>query len=99
MAGLLQPGEAVVLVLEPPLGPNELPVALTPNGGDILLRDAEHDRVTIQNQTDRVVAYMVTAVPRVLVTAATVPWKRIANDLGRAVRASGLLDRFAALLR
>lgn len=86
-----------MLPIDPPLGPNELPVALTPNGGDILLRAAEHDQVTIENQTDRVVAYMMTAVPRALVTAATMPWKRIMGDLGHAMRENGLRDWFRAL--
>lgn len=81
------------------MGPNEQPVALTPNAGDIILLDAQADRVTVQNQTDRVVAYMMSVVPSVLVKAATVPWKRIAADLGHAVRESGILDRFARLLR
>lgn len=81
------------------MGPNEQPVALTPNAGDIILLDACPDRVTVHNQTDRVVAYMMSVVPSVLVKAATVPWKRIASDLGHAVRESGLLDRFRALLR
>lgn len=97
--GLLGPGEAIVLVIEPPMGPNEQPVAITPNAGDIILLDAQPDRVTVHNQTDRVVAYMMSVVPSMLVKAATVPWKRIASDLGTAVRKSGLLDRFAQLLR
>ncbi len=97
--GLLGPGEAIVLVIDPPMGPNEQPVALTPNAGDIILLDAQPDRVTVHNQTDRVVAYLMSVVPRTLVKAATVPWKRIVTDLGTAVRKSGLLDRFAQLLR
>jgi len=99
VGGLLGPGEAIVLVIEPPMGPNEQPVALTPNAGDIVLLDAQPDRVTVHNPTDRVVAYMMSVVPSMLVKAATVPWKRIASDLGTAVRKSGLLDRFAQLLR
>ncbi|MDB4955847.1 MAG: hypothetical protein JWO36_3416 [Myxococcales bacterium] len=99
MGGLLRPGEALVLVIEPPMGPNEQPVALTPNAGDIILLDAQPGRVTVHNQTDRVVAYMMSVVPSMLVKAATVPWRRIASDLGHAVRESGLLDRFARLLR
>ena len=99
IAGLLEPGQAIVLVIDPPMTVHEQPVVMTPNGGDILLLDAELDRVTIQNQTDRVVAYLMTVVPRVLVKAATVPWKRIAADLGHAVRESGVLDRFARMLR
>ena len=81
------------------MGPNEQPIAVTPNAGDIILLDAQPDCVTVQNQTDRVVAYMMSVVPTVLVKAATVPWKRIASDLGTAVKKSGLLDRFARLLR
>jgi hypothetical protein len=84
-------------VIDPPLRAHEQPVALTPNAGDILLRDATLDRVTVVNQTDRVVAYLLAIVPRVLVKAATVPWKRVAADLGTAVRNSGVLDRFAQL--
>jgi hypothetical protein len=99
MAGLLEPGQAIVLVIDPPMTAHEQPIAVTPNGGDILLLDAELDRVTIRNQTDRVVAYMMTVVPRVLVKAAMVPWKRVAADLSQAVRKSGVLDRFARLLR
>jgi hypothetical protein len=40
---------------------------------------------------------MMTVVPRLLVKAATVPWKRVAADLGTAVRNSGVLERFAQL--
>jgi hypothetical protein len=98
LAGLLQPGGSIVLVIDPPLRPHEQPVAVTPNAGDILLRDATLDRVTIVNQTDdRVVAYLMTVVPRVLVKAAAVPWKRVAADLGTAIQNSGVLDRFAQL--
>lgn len=99
VAGLLEPGQAIVLVIDPPMGPAEQPVALTPNAGDIILLDAMADRVTIQNRTDRVVAYLMTVAPRVLVKAATVPWKRIVSDLGQAVRESGVLERFARMLR
>ena len=97
--GLLEPGGSIVLVIDPPLQPHEQPVAMTPNAGDILLRDATLDRVTIVNQTDRVVAYMMTVVPRLLVKAATVPWKRVVTDLGTALQKSGMLDRFARLLK
>lgn len=99
VAGLLEPGQALVLVIEPPMQANEQPVVLTPNAGDIILLDAQTDRVTVKNQTDRVVAYMVSVVPSVLVKAASVPWKRIVSDLGTAVRESGVLDRFARMFR
>ncbi len=89
----------IVLAIDPPLKSNEQVVTLTPNAGDIMLLDPALDRVTIQNQTDRVVAYMVTIVPSILAKAATVPWRRVAADLGHAVRQSGLLDQFARLLR
>jgi len=89
-----------VLVIDPPCGPDEQPVALTPNAGDILLRDATFDRVTIVNTTDdRVVAYLMTVVPSFVVKAAMVPWRRVAADLGQAIKNSGILDRFAALLQ
>lgn len=99
VAGLLEPGGAIVLVIDPPLGPNEQPVAITPNPGDIILLDPALDRVTIQNQTDRVVAYMMTIVPSLVVKAATVPWRRVAEDLEHALRQGGLLDQFKRLLR
>lgn len=99
IAGLLEPGQAIALMIDPPLRPNEQPVALTPNAGDILLRDASAERVTVVNQTDRVVAYLLTVVPSVVVKAAMVPWRRVIADLGQAVKNSGVLDRFAALLR
>jgi hypothetical protein len=100
MAGLLAPGQSIVLVIDPPMLAYEQPVALTPNAGDILLRDATRERVTITNQSDeRVVAYVMTIVPRVLVKAATVPWKRVLADLGTAVQQSGVLDRFAQLFK
>jgi hypothetical protein len=98
-AGLLGPHESIVLVIDPPMHEREQPVALTPNAGDILLRDATLDRVTVVNTTDRIVAYMMTVAPKLLIKAATVPWGRVATDLGKAVRESGLLDRFARLLR
>ncbi len=85
-------------MIDPPLQDHEQPLALTPNAGDILLRDATLDRVTIVNTTDRIVAYLLTVVPRVLVKAAMVPWKRVISDLGQAVRNSGVLDKFAQLL-
>ena len=99
VAGLLEPGQTIVHTLDPPLAVNEQPIALTPNAGDIMLIDPALDRVTIQNQTDRVVAYMVTVVPSLVVKAAMVPWRRVATDLGHAVRESGLLDQFKRLLR
>jgi hypothetical protein len=100
MAGFLQPGGSIVLVIEPPLRSHEQPVALTPNAGDVLLLNATLDHVTIVNQSnERVVAYLVTIVPRLFVKAATVPWKRVAADLGTAVRNSGVLDRLAQLFK
>ena len=98
IAGLLEPGQTIVLTIDPPLRAHEQPLALTPNAGDIYLRDATQDRVTIVNTTDRIVAYLMTVVPRVLVKAATVPWPRVIADLGQAVRNSGVLDRFAQLI-
>lgn len=98
VAGLLEPRQVLVLPIDPPLRDNEQPVALTPNAGDVLLRDAAPDRVTIVNTTDRIVAYLMTAAPRVLVKVASVPWQRVINDLSTAVRNSGVLDRFAHLL-
>lgn len=86
-------------MIDPPMRSGEQPVALTPNAGDILLLDASLDRVAVQNQTDRVVAYLVLVAPSTLVKAATVPWKRIASDIGQAVRESGVLQRLARLLR
>lgn len=98
IAGLLEPGQSLVLVIDPPLRDSEQPVALTPNAGDILLRDATASRVTVVNTTDRVVAYLMTVAPKLLVKAATVPWQRVITDLRQAVRNSGVLDRFAQLL-
>lgn len=98
IAGLLEPGQAIVLVIDPPMGPNEQPVALTPNAGDILMRDVTLNRVTVVNTTDRIVAYLLTVVPKLLVRAAMVPWKRVINDLSQAVKNSGVLDRFAQLI-
>jgi hypothetical protein len=98
VAGLLEPRQALVLAIDPPLRDNEQPVALTPNAGDIMLRDAAPDRVTIVNTTDRIVAYLMTVAPKLLIKAATVPWQRVITDLSQAVRNSGVLDRFAQLL-
>lgn len=97
IAGLLEPGQVLVLVIDPPLSDHEQPVAFTPNAGDVLLREATRDRVTIVNTTDRIVAYLLTTAPKLLVKAATIPWKRVVTDLRQAVRNSGLLERFAQL--
>lgn len=78
--------------------PGEQAVAVTPNAGDILLRDAYPERVTIENQTDRVVAYFLTIVPSVYVQVATIPWGRVLSDVGYAVRKSGVLQRLGRLL-
>lgn len=88
-----------MLAIDPPLAPHEQPIALTPNAGDLILLDARLDRVTVQNETDRIVAYLVTVVPRALVKAATMPWKQLVIDLGKAVHESGMLERFARLLK
>ena len=97
VAGLLEPRQTLMVTIDPPLEAHEQPVALTPNGGDIMLLDATVDSVTVRNETDRVVAYVVAVAPRVLVKAASMPWKRIASDLGHAFRESGMLERFARL--
>lgn len=99
VAGLLEPRQVLRIAIDPPLRPHEQPVAVTPNAGDIILLDATQEQVSIRNETDRVVAYLVAIVPRAFVKAATVPWKRIASDLGTAVRESGVLARFARLLK
>ena len=97
--GLLEPGQAIVVAIDPPLEAHEEAVVLTPNAMDILMQDVQLNRVTLVNRTDRVVGYVTTAVPRVLVKAAMVPWKRVIADLGTAVREGGLLERFAQLLK
>ena len=97
--GLLGPGQTFVVAIEPPLEANEEPVVLTPNVADILMQDVQPDRVTLVNCSNRVVGYVTTVVPSVLVKAALVPWKRVIADLGTAVREGGLLERFAQLLK
>lgn len=67
--------------------------------GDILLRNATFDQVTIVNQTDRTVAYLMTVVPRALIKAAMVPWKQIVAELGQSSRWNGILSKFASLLK
>jgi hypothetical protein len=99
IAGLLQPHQSVVLTIDPPLRAHEQPIALTPNAGDIVLQDATLERVTVTNTTNRIVAYLMTVAPKLLIKAATVPWKRVVSDLSTAVRNSGLLERFAQLLK
>lgn len=98
-AGLLEPHQTIVLPIDPPLQENEQPLAVTPNAGDLLMRDVTLTQVVLVNTTDRVVAYMMTVVPRALVKLAMVPWRRVVADLGQAVKNSGILDRFAYLLR
>ncbi len=71
---------------------------MTPHAGDILLRDALPDRVTVENQTDRVVAYFLTVVPSTYVQAAMIPWKRVFSDVSYAVRKSGVFQRLGQLL-
>lgn len=63
------------------------------------MRDVTLTQVVLVNTTDRVVAYVMTVVPRALVKLAMVPWRRVIGDLGQAVKNSGILDRFAHLLR
>jgi len=73
--------------------PGEQAIAVTPNAGDILLRDASPEFVTVTNQSDRVVAYFLTIVPSTYVQAAMIPWGRVLTDVGYAVRKSGVLQR------
>jgi len=98
VGGLIGPRQSVVLAIDPPLRPNEQPVAVSPNAGDIMMRDVTTSTVTISNETDRVVAYLMTVVPRFFVKAAMVPWRRVAADLGQALKNSGVLERFARFL-
>jgi len=63
------------------------------------MRDVTLTQVVLVNTTDRVVAYMMTIVPRALVKLALVPWRRVVADLSQAVKNSGILDRFAYLLK
>jgi hypothetical protein len=73
---------------------------VTPRAGDVLLRDAFADRVTVVNQADdRVVAYFLTIVPSVLVKVAILPWRRVLTDVGYAVRKSGVLQQLSKLLK
>lgn len=96
--GLLDPGQSIVIPIDPPLRDFEQPVVITPNAGDVLLQDASLTHATVANQTDRIVAYAFTVAPRLLVKAATVPWGRVVRDLGQAVKNSGLLERFSRLI-
>ena len=97
-AGLLDPGVSIRIAIDPPLQDNEQPVVATPNAGDVLITEASTTHAIVSNQTDRIVAYMFAIAPKVLVQAASVPWKRVARDLGTAIERSGILDRFARLL-
>jgi len=91
--GILAPHQEFTVVLDPPMKPNEQPVAITPQPGDILLRDVVPESVTVVNQTDRIVAYFLTVVPTIYVQAAKVPWGRVLTDVGYAIRNSGLLEQ------
>jgi hypothetical protein len=92
-AGLLQPRQRLAVVISPPLQPHEQPVVLTPNAGDIALINAADHQVLIHNQTDRIVGYVVAIVPRAVVQIATLPWRKIASDIGQAFRENAVLQR------
>jgi hypothetical protein len=91
--GILAPRQEFVVMLDPPMKPNEQPVVITPQPGDILLRDVTPESVTVVNYTDRIVAYFLTVVPSIYVQAAQVPWVRVFTDVGHALRNSNLLEQ------
>jgi hypothetical protein len=91
--GILAPRQEFVVALDPPMKPNEQPVVITPQPGDILLRDVTPESVTVVNYTDRIVAYFLTVVPSIYVQAAQVPWVRVFTDVGHALRNSNLLEQ------
>jgi len=91
--GLLGPRQVVTLTIDPPLADHEQPVLITPKAGDVLIQEAGVDYVVIANQTDRISAFGLTVLPRVVVRAAAVPWGQVARDLGNAVKESGVIDQ------
>jgi hypothetical protein len=95
--GLLEPGAAVVLTIDPPLQDHEQPILFTPHAGDVLMHDVQLGRLTVVNHANRISAYVLTIVPKVLVKAAMVPWGRVLTDLKQAVRDSGVLDQIGQL--
>lgn len=95
---MLGPRQVVTLTIHPPLAEHEQPVLITPQAGDVLIQEAGLDFVTVANQADRISAFGVTVLPRMVVRAATLPWGQIARDLGDAVKASGVVDQFKQLL-
>lgn len=97
--GLLGPRQTVTLTIDPPLSDTEQPVLITPKAGDVLIQSAQVDQVIVANQTDRIAAFGVTIVPRLLVQAAVIPWKRVVRDLGAAVKESGVIDQLRGLLK
>lgn len=88
----------VTLTIHPPLAEHEQPVLITPKAGDVLIQEAGLDFVTVANQTDRISAFGLTVVPRVLVQAAAIPWGRVMRDLGSAVKESGVMDQLKQFL-
>jgi hypothetical protein len=95
--GILAPHQEFTVVLDPPMKPNEQPIVITPQPGDILLRNVVPESATVVNQTDRIVAYFLTVIPTIYVQAAKVPWMRVIADVGYAVRNSGLLEQIGQL--
>jgi hypothetical protein len=69
----------------------EQPILFTPNMGDVVFTNATLDAVEVSNHTDRMAAYVITVVPRSVVKLASVPWGRVARDVGAAVKQSGVL--------
>lgn len=99
LVGVLAPKQELVLPIDPPLRHDEVPVAVTPHAGDILLRNVQPESVTIANSTDRAVLYVVFVAPSIYVKAAMIPWGRIVSDIGLAVRKSGVLARLRRLVK
>lgn len=89
----------MTLTVDPPLAEGEQPVLITPKAGDVLMTDVQVGHITVANQTDRIAAFGITIVPRVLVRAATLPWKQVARDLRDAVQESGVLDQLRRLFK
>ncbi len=69
----------------------EQPLLVTPHAGDVTFTNATLVTVDVTNHTDRIAAYVITVVPRSVVKVVSLPWAKIARDVGEAVQQSGVL--------
>lgn len=95
--GLLQPREVKQLLLSSSMTDTQQAAVMTPRAGDVQLIASSFTEVTVENQTDRIAAYVVVVVPKVAVKLATVPWGAVVRDVGMALDDSGILERVKQL--